>query len=131
MSDEPLSEVNFLLYAARNYNNLECYDTLEFYDDLKRFNYIKRLFNQYSESGELKERLILNHIIVLNNVFGPESTTRMLFFKMKDYHRQLKPFLELINILPEKVKNIGLSNETFTTSGIKSDKYVLEVLSKI
>ena len=75
-----LDDSNFLLYAASNYDNPQCYDTDEFYDDLKRFKYLKRLFNRYKETGELKERLILNHLIVIYNVFGPMPATRLLFF---------------------------------------------------
>ena len=67
---DKLDEFNFLLYAAKHYDNPQCYDTVEFYDDLKRFKYIKRLLNRYVEEGDLKERLILNHIIVLNNEIG-------------------------------------------------------------
>ena len=68
---DKVDEFNFLLYAAKHYDNPQCYDTVEFYDDLKRIKYIKRLINRYIEEGDLKERLILNHIIILNNVFGP------------------------------------------------------------
>ena len=81
MHNEQIDETNFMLYAARHYNNPSCFDTLEFYEDLNRFKYIKRLFSRYDESGELKERLILNHIIILYNLFGIDATTRLLFFK--------------------------------------------------
>jgi len=128
---EKLDETNFLLYAAKHYNNLECYDTVEFYDDLKRFNYIKRLINQYIESGDLKERLILNHIIVLNNLFGAEPTARMLFLKIKNRRNQLKPFLELLGIMPKTIHNIGIANETISSEDIASDKYIEEVLRNI
>ena len=66
---EKLDETNFLLYCAKYYDNPQCFDTQEFYDDMNRIKYIKRLFNKYYESGELKERLIINHIVVLCNVF--------------------------------------------------------------
>ena len=71
-----LNEDNFLLYAAKHYDNPQCSSTEEFYDDLKKFKYIKRLFNKYAETGELKERLILNHIIVLTNVFSPQPAVK-------------------------------------------------------
>ena len=64
---QQLDDSNFMLYAAANYDNPQLYDTDEFYDDLKRFKYLKRLFNRYKETGELKERLILNHLIVIYN----------------------------------------------------------------
>lgn len=128
---DKLDETNFLLYAAKHYENVQCYDTIEFYDDLKRFKYIKRLFNRYAEEGDLKERLILNHIIVLNNVFGPEATTKMLFLKCKGLEEYLKPFLLFLNILPEKIENIGIDNRTIYTKEIKMDTYILQELRKI
>ena len=79
---QQLDDSNFMLYAAANYDNPQCYDTDEFYDDLKRFKYLKRLLNRYKETGELKERLILNHLTVIYNVFGSTPATRLLFFKL-------------------------------------------------
>jgi len=128
---DKLDEFNFLLYAAKHYDNPQCYDTIEFYDDLKRIKYIKRLLNRYIEEGDLKERLILNHIIVLNNVFGPKATTKMLFLKCKGLEQQLKSFLLFLNILPEKVENIGIENRTINTKEIIEDNKILEELRKI
>jgi hypothetical protein len=128
---DKLDESNFLLYAAKHYENTQCYDTIEFYDDLKRFKYIKRLFNRYAEEGDLKERLILNHIIVLNNVFGPEATSKMLFLKCRGLEEYLKPFLLFLNILPEKIENVGIDNRTIYTLEIKMNTYILEQLRKI
>lgn len=129
--NDKLDESNFLLYAAKHYENAQCYDTIEFYDDLKRFKYIKRLFNRYVEEGDLKERLILNHIIVLNNVFGAEPTARMLFLKCKGMEEYLKPFLLFLNILPEKIENIGIENKTIYTKEVSMDTYILQELRKI
>jgi len=98
---------------------------------LKKFNYIKRLLNQYVETGEIKERLILNHIIVLYNLFGAEPTARMLFLKIKNRHEQLKPFLELLGIMPEAIRNIGVKNETFYSKDIESDQYIKLILGAI
>jgi hypothetical protein len=126
-----VDETNFMLYAAKFYDNPQCFDTLEFYDDIKRFKYLKRLFNRYEESGELKERLIINHLIVLYNVFGAEHCTRLLFFKLKDYYRFLVPFLVLLGYLPEKVTGIGLEGKTIITSDIELDNYIIEVLRNI
>jgi hypothetical protein len=131
MNIEKLDESNFLLYAAKHYENPQCYDTVEFYDDLKRFKYIKRLFNRYAEEGDLKERLILNHIIVLINVFGPEPTAKMLFLKCKGLEEYLKPFLLFLNILPEKIENLGIENRTIYTMEIKMDMNILQELRKI
>ena len=96
---DKLDDSNFFLYAAKHYDNPQCFDTIEFYDDLKRFKYIKRLLNRYIDEGDLKERLILNHIIVLYNVFGPTATVRMLFLKCKGMEHLLKPFLVFLNLL--------------------------------
>ena len=128
---DKLDESNFLLYAAKHYENAQCYDTIEFYDDLKRFKYIKRLFNRYVEEGDLKERLILNHIIVLNNVFGAEPTARMLFLKCKGMEEYLKPFLLFLNILPEKIENIGIENKIIYTKEVPMDTFILQELRKI
>jgi hypothetical protein len=128
---EKIDETNFLLYAAKHYTNSQCYDTLEFYDDLKRFKYLKRLFNIYVETGDLKEQLILNHIIILYNIFGLVPTTRMLFFKLYEYKELLKPFLELLNYMPEKVYNIGLKGLTINNNDIVSDPLIVDRLRNI
>ena len=128
---DKVDEFNFLLYAAKHYDNPQCYDTVEFYDDLKRIKYIKRLLNRYIEEGDLKERLILNHVIILNNVFGPEATTKMLFLKCKGLESQLKSFLMFLNTLPEKVENIGIENRTINTKEISHDENILSELRKI
>lgn len=129
--NDKLDETNFLLYAAKHYDNPHCYDTLEFYDDLNRFKYIKRLFNRYEESGELKERLIVNHLTVLYNIFGAEPATRMLFLKLKDHYHFLKPFLVLMGYMPEVVKNIGFENENVVSSDIHMDDKIVSILRDI
>lgn len=126
-----VDETNFMLYAAKHYDNPQCFDTLEFYDDMKRFKYLKRLFNRYEECGELKERLIINHLIVLYNVFGPEHCTRMLFYKLKEYYKYLVPFLILLGYLPQQVTGVGLDNKTIITSDIELDSQIIEVLRQI
>jgi len=128
---DKLDESNFLLYAAKHYDNPQCYDTIEFYDDMKRFKYIKRLLNRYLEENDLKVRLILNHIIILNNVFGPFATTRMLFLKCKGMEPQLKAFLVFLDLLPLRVENIGIDNKTINTHGIQTDEIILAELRKI
>ena len=125
---DQVDETNFLLYAAKHYDNPHCYDTVEFYEDLNRFKYIKRLFSRYEETGELKERLILNHIIILYNLFGVPAATRLLFLKLKGYYHCLVPFLVLLNFLPDRVYNIGLENKNITTSDIILDPGVVNAL---
>jgi len=131
MHFDKLDETNFLLYAAKHYDNPSCFDTVEFYEDLSRFKYLKRLFSRYLETGELKERLILNHIIVLYNLFGVPATTRMLFLKLKDYYPLLKPFLVFLNYCPERVENIGIEGKTIITSNIPMDTKIVNLLRKI
>ena len=129
--NDKLDESNFFLYAAKHYDNPYCYDTIEFYDDLNRFKYLKRLFSRYQETGELKERLILNHIIVLYNLFGVEPTTRMLFLKLRGFDHYLKPFLVLLNYMPEIVRSIGIEGKDIISSDIRMDQNIVEKLRKI
>lgn len=131
MQFERLDESNFLLYAAKHYDNPQCFDTLEFYEDLKRFKYIKRLLNRYVDDGDLKERLILNHIVVIFNLFGVHAAVRMLFFKCKGLERFLTPFLISLNNLPERVEGIGLENKTILTSDIEIDQNIVRALRNI
>jgi hypothetical protein len=128
---EKLDESNFLLYAAKHYDNPHCFETLEFYDDLNRFKYIKRLFNRYEEAGELKERLVLNHLTVLYNVFGAEPATRMLFLKLRGYYHYLKPFLVLMGTMPDVVYNIGIENKNIVSSDIPMESDIVDVLRHI
>ena len=83
---EELNEENFTLFAIRHYTNPQCTSTEEFYEDIRRFRYLKRLLKRYYRNGELRERLILNHLIVLNNLFGVENAIRMLQFKIELRH---------------------------------------------
>ena len=131
MQIEKLDETNFLLYAAKHYDNPHCYDTLEFYDDLNRFKYIKRLFNRYEETGELKERLIINHLTVLYNIFGVEAATRLLFLKLRGHYHFLKPFLVLMGYMPEVVPAIGIDGKNVIGSSIPMDENIVNILRKI
>ena len=128
---DKLDEANFFLYAAKHYENPYCYDTLEFYDDLNRFKYLKRLFSRYEETGELKERLILNHIIVLYNTFGVEPTTRMLFLKLRGSYHVLKPFLVFLNYMPDVVRRIGIEGKDIISSDIVMDEKIVDTLRQI
>ena len=99
---EELNEENFILYAIRHYDNPQCTSTEEFYEDIRRFRYLKRLLKRYYNNGELRERLILNHLIVLNNLFGVENAIRMLEFKLdKDYWPVLKTCLLYLGYVDE------------------------------
>jgi len=128
---EKLDETNALLYAAKHYDNPQCFDTLEFYEDLSRFKYLKRLFKRYEETGELKERLIINHLVVIYNVFGVEAATRLLFLKMDGFYHYLKPFLEMMGTLPTVVTNIGFTNKDVICGHIVSDPHIEKIIKQI
>tara|TARA_Y100000361_G_C11154554_1_gene343250 strand:+ start:536 stop:916 length:381 start_codon:yes stop_codon:yes gene_type:complete len=113
---ENLNDDNFLIYAIKNYNNPGCEGMSDLEDDLKRFKYVKRLLNRYEKTGVPNERLVINHLIVLYNVFGP-AATKMLFYKLEDkYWTNLKTYLVFLNRLPL---------ETVVTKGIKQDEIPL------
>ena len=124
---ETLDDSNFVLYAAKHYDNPQCYDVEEFYDDLKRFKYLKRLFGKYQDTGEIRENLILNHIVVLYNVFG-DAATRMLFFKLVGYYSYLKPFLLLLDRMPDVLIGIGFSTGVIKGEDIRTDDVISELL---
>jgi hypothetical protein len=118
-----LNEDNFLLFAIKNYENPPAVTKEDFDKDLNHFKYIKRLLKRYKKSGELKTHLILNHFIVLYNIFG-EAATPMLFFKIdKDLWSVLKSFIIFLNKLPEYPKS--------SIHNIQVDLYCLEELYKI
>lgn len=98
-----LEEDSFLLYAAKYYDIRMAASADEFYDDLKRFQHLKRLFKRYDEDDDLKVRLILNHLTVIYNCFGAEATP-MLFMKLEDYHKALKPFVIMLGYMPDVVE---------------------------
>lgn len=104
-----LNEDNFLMYAIKNYHNPGSMGMAELEDDMKRFKYIKRLLNRYRTSGEINERLVLNHLVVLYNVFG-DATTDMLFYKIdKEYWSDLKTYLVYLHRMPlETVVSPGI-----------------------
>jgi hypothetical protein len=125
-----LTEKNVIMYAMKYYDNPQCVDIDEFYDDLKRINYIRRLLVRYKNSGELKERLILNHLIILFNVFPIEVATNLLFFKIEsDYWTSLKTFLIYLNYMPEKLT--FLENCEILTTDIPLDDHIISVLRSI
>jgi hypothetical protein len=125
-----LTEQNFVMYAMKHYMNPQCVDMREFQDDLKRIKYIKRLFSRYLSTGELKERLILNHLIILYNVFGVEAATKLLFFKIEPkYWSQLKTFLVYLNCMPDFL--YGASSQIIISSDIKLDNKIVSILRTI
>ena len=118
---ETINADNVVMYAIRHYDNPQCEGEKEFEDDLKRFKYIKRLLRKYHDTDILKERLLLNHIIVLNNVFGVEASTTLLLYKIQpEYWPTLKSFLIYLNTISEdELIDIDINKE------------VLEILRKL
>ena len=118
---EKITNDNVIMFAIKHYDNPQCEGEREFYDDMKRFKYIKRLLRKHKDTGVLKERLLLNHIIVLNNLFGAEACVTLLLFKIqREYWETLKSFLLFLNILrDDELKNIN------------ENKKVLEILGKL
>lgn len=125
-----LTEKNFLIYAAQNYDNPQCHSNEEFFDDLRRFKYIKKLLTRYEETGELKERLILNHLIILSNVFPIVPLNRMLYLKLKNQFKYIKPFLILLNILQKKIYKVG-NESVIDTDSIIMDQNIINTLRRI
>ena len=127
---EKLNDENFMLFCAKHYDNSKYASTEEFYEDLSRIKYIKKLITRYIQDNDLKERLILNHIIILNNCFGPEALNKILYLKLKDQMKYVKPFLIMLNILPEKIHNVN--NEiVIDTDIIEIDQEIIKRLRKV
>ncbi len=129
MSFENLTDENILLYAAKAYDKPNCVMS-EFTEDIKKLNYLKRLFRRYRKHGEMRERLIINHIVVLYNLFGPEVTARLLFFNMnKDDYSILKTYLTFLNIMPERVR--GINGKDIISSDITIDMNIANELRNL
>lgn len=118
---DELNYDNFVLYAAKHYHNPVCIDAEEFYSDLNRFKYIKKLLNRYERNGELCERLLLNHFVVIFNVFGIKPGLKMMEYKIGlDNWSLVKPFLIYLKII-----------HNYEYSEHKMDETVVDALRKI
>ena len=126
---DDLNDDNFLMYAIKCYTSPHCIQS-EFDGDIKRTKYLKRLFRRYKITKSVKERLILNHIILLNNVFGPVATARILFYRIdeRDYDI-LKSFLAYLNIMPDVI--YGIRGKNIYTQDIPLETNILEILRAI
>lgn len=126
MIELPINENTFLMVAMHHYDNSQCTSMAEFEEDLKRFAYLKKLFGRYKENGDLKERLILNHIIVLYNLFGI-VTLELLFFKLeKQYWNALATFLVYLDRMPQEVPEFNIKLDE-----LEIDQTIIEALRKI
>jgi hypothetical protein len=129
MAFDDLNNDNFLIYSMKAYDKPNCLMS-EFREDMKRFNYLKRLFHKYRKNTEIKEQLILNHLVVIYNVFGVECATRMLFFKVSEEdYTTLKTFLLFLNYMPNIVA--GIKGKDIRSSDIEVDLKIAELLRKI
>ena len=125
-----LTENNVILYAMKHYENSQCLSEVEFHNDLKIIKYIKRLFNRYKRTGEIKERLMLNHLIMLSNVFPVVVLTRILFLRIpQEYWVELKTFLVFLKYMPEVVETIN--GKEIISSDISIDMKIANKLRKI
>lgn len=125
MNFTKLDDDNYMLYAMKHYNNPQCNSLDEFHEDMNRIKYLKRLLRKYKSSGILRERLILNHIIIIYNVFDIETATRLLFCRIEeDLHQYLKPFIVYLNTLPETIPEYDLLS-------ISMDSRVITRLRKV
>ena len=126
---DELNNDNVTIYAVKAYDRPNCVMS-EFKDDMKRFNYLKRLFKRYRKLDELRERLVLNHLVVLYNVFGPEVATRLLFYKMsKDDYPALKTYVVFLSVMPERIK--GIKGIDIVSSDIPVDMKIADILREI
>ena len=123
-----LTEENFVLYAAKYYDNPSCFTEEEFISDLKRFQYLKKLLNRYTYTGDIQERLVLNHIIILYNVFGL-AATNMLFMKLLEHAHVIKPFLVFLNYMPETF--IEFEDKRIHSSDIPMDPRIVDYLREL
>lgn len=126
-----VSDENFMLYAARHYINPRCTTEAEFLEDLSRIKFIIKMLKRYEKSGEINERLILNHLTLLYNVFEPGATTKMLVFKMPGYLHILKPFLMLLNYWPDKIMDVGAPGIIIKDIDVPLDLNIVNLLRKI
>jgi hypothetical protein len=131
MDVENLTPKNAHLFAALSYDNPQCITSEEFVEDYKRFKYIKRLCRRYAAADRLSERLMLNHLILLTNVFGVTPTVRLLFMKCDDdkSYRVLKPFLVYLRVLPQWVR--GINGRDINTDSIPLDEGLLRKLREL
>ena len=129
MHHDRLTDSNFLVYCAKVYDNPGMVSTDEFMEDLDRIKYIKKLLTRYVETGELKERLILNHIITLHNCFGIHLS-KILYAKMSKQFHMVKPFLVMLNALPDIIHNVNNESKVYTDD-IPLDVNIVRALRKI
>ncbi len=129
MQFDDLTPENITLYAVKAYDKPNCIMS-EFKEDMKRFNYVKRLLLRYRKFNELRERLVLNHLVVIYNVFGPEPATRILFYRIpKEDWSALKTYLLILSYMPDSVS--GIKGTNILSSDISVDMKIADVLREL
>lgn len=124
-----LTRDNVKLYAIKHYDNPYCSGFDEFEEDFKIPKYIKKLLNKYFSDGELKERLIINHLITFYNMFGQVAATRILFLRLdKEHYSALKTFLVFLKRCPKEIRN---GSKVIFLDEIDMDTKVINILRKI
>lgn len=124
---EVLSNNNFIEYCLAKYENVQYVTREEFDEDIDRIKYIRKLITRYQNGGELKYRLILNHIVILSNLFDPDTLSKILYFKLEDIFEYIKPFLDFLGILPRYIIN----DRRIDTSLIIGNKKIIEILKEV
>ena len=125
MDETRICDEDFLVFALEHYENPQCGSLEEFYEDLDRIKYLKRLMNRTDGDSGQRNRLVLNHIIILTNVFGARIANRILFFRMEEkYHKYLKTYLHFLNMLVAEIPEANLAT-------VEMDDKLLEELRKI
>ena len=126
-----VTEDNFILFAAKYYDNKNCCSVDEFEEDLQRFKYLRKLFYNYRNKAILRERLILNHIVILYNIFEPVRCTEMLSLKLLDYLEELLPFLDILGYTPRTMMELKEKDFFINTNIINRDEIIVSTLKKL
>lgn len=125
-----LTKENFIIFAAHYYDNATCTNTEEFLSDLNHFKYLKKLFSRYRDNGDLKERLIINHLTIIINLFGTEPAVKMLFHKTEENTwSYLKTFLLFLNAMPDIITDVD--SKTIISADIPINIEIANILTKI
>lgn len=123
---ELLNKDNFILYCMKHYDNPQCQTIQEFEEDLNRITYLQKLLTRYTDNNGLKERLILNHLIILFNLFN-ESALNILFYRVEKHHWNiLITFLIYLNRMPDKIPQYNIVTSDYTL-----DANVISILREI
>lgn len=126
-----LTNRNFFLFCAKHYDTTKCDDIEDFYFDIKRLKYIKKAFTIFKQTGRIKIRLVLNHFIVLNNVFSSYAIPRMFFLKMEEHQDCFVPFLMLLNIMPDRIVDVKKKNFIILANEIMLNQEIVNNLRTI